>query len=49
VQYVASGIFSNMTPANKRHMEALRRTAASYIFDKTRFLGALVPAAGFRL
>ena len=40
MQYIASGIFSNMTPSNKRHLAKLQRTAASAIYDKTKFLSA---------
>lgn len=40
MQYIASGIFSNMTPSNRRHLAKLRRAAASAIYDKTKFLSA---------
>lgn len=43
MQYIASGVFSNMTPSNRRHLAKLKRAAAYAIYDKTKFLSALLP------
>ena len=41
-QYVASGIFSKMTPTNQQQLRILQRTAASAVFDKSAFLGGTI-------